>query len=89
VDMESAVIAATAARSGCPALVVRGVSDGAEQCLPWELARLVTPEGRLRLAGALALGVTRPAMLSGALGLGQRTRRALGAVARALAAIIG
>jgi adenosylhomocysteine nucleosidase len=89
VDMESAVILAAAARCGCPALVVRGVADDAGQCLPRELARLVTPEGRLRLAGALALGVTRPAMLSGAFGLGQRTRRALRAVARALAAMIG
>jgi len=89
VDMESAFIAQRAARCGYPALVVRAVSDDARQSLPPELTRLVTPEGRLRLAGALALGVTRPAMLPGALGLSRRTGRALSAVARALAALIG
>lgn len=89
VDMESAVIAARAAQSGYPALVVRAVSDDAGQSLPAEFIRLVTPEGRLRLAGALALGVTRPAMLPGAFELRRRTHRALRAVARTLAAMIG
>ena len=89
VDMESGVIAARAARSGYQALVVRAVSDDAGQCLPPELTRLVTPEGRLRLTAALALGVTRPAMLPGAFELRQRTRLALRAVARTLAAMIG
>jgi adenosylhomocysteine nucleosidase len=89
VDMESAVIAARAARSGCPALVVRAVSDAAGEGLPPELTRLVTPEGRLRLTGALALGITRPAMLPGALELRRRTVHALRVVAHALAALIG
>ncbi|HXJ85135.1 MAG TPA: hypothetical protein VMS64_41390 [Candidatus Methylomirabilis sp.] len=88
VDMESAVIVAQAARSGYHSLVVRGVSDDARQTLPPELIRLVTPEGRLRLTGAVALTVTRPAMLSDAFGLRQRTRLALGAVAGALAGMI-
>ena len=89
VDMESAVIAARAAQSGYPALVVRAVSDDAGQALPPEFIGLVTPEGRLRLAGALALGVTRPAMLPGAFELRRRTHLALHAVARTLAAMIG
>jgi adenosylhomocysteine nucleosidase len=89
VDMESAVVAARAARAGCQALVVRAVSDDAGHSMPAELARLVTPEGRLRVASALTLGVTRPAALAGALELGQRTRRALQVVARTLAAMIG
>ena len=89
VDMESAVIAARAARDRYPALVVRAVSDDARQSLPPELTRLVTPEGKLRMAGALAWSVRRPAMLSGAFELRERTRRALRAVAGALAVIIG
>ncbi|PYO38414.1 MAG: hypothetical protein DMD86_00145 [Candidatus Rokuibacteriota bacterium] len=88
-DMESAVIVARAAASGCPALVVRAVSDSAWQSLPPELTRLVTPEGRLRLARTLAMTVTRPATLQGALGLRRRTHQALRAVARVLAALIG
>jgi adenosylhomocysteine nucleosidase len=89
VDMESAIIAERAAQSGYPALVIRAVSDDAGQSLPPELTRLVTREGRLRLAGALALSVTRPGMLPGAFELRQRTRLALRAVARTLAALIG
>src|SRR5262249_4890604 len=89
VDMESSVIATRAIACGYPALVVRAVSDDAGQSLQPELARLVTPEGRLRWAGALALGVLRPAVLPGALGLQRRTGRARRAVARALAALIG
>jgi adenosylhomocysteine nucleosidase len=88
-DMESAVIVARAAGAGCPALVVRGVSDGAGESLAPELTGLVTREGRLRLGRALALTVTRPATLSEALGLRRRTYQALGAVARVLAALTG
>ena len=88
VDMESAVIAARAARSGYPALVIRAVSDDARHCLPPELTRLVTPEGRLRFAGAIALTVKRPAMLHGAFELRERTRRALDAVAGTLGSMI-
>ncbi len=60
VDMESGVIAARAARSGYQALVVRAVSDDAGQCLPPELARLVTPEGRLRFAARAGPGCHAP-----------------------------
>jgi len=88
-DMESAVIVARAAAAGYPALVVRAISDSASQSLPPELTRLVTPDGRLRLARALAMTVTRPATLPGALELRRRTHQALRAVARVLAALIG
>lgn len=88
-DMESAAIVARATACGCPALVVRAVSDGAGQSLPPELTHLVTREGRLDWGRALTLIVARPATLPDVLGLGRRTRRALGAVARVLAALIG
>ena len=87
VDMESAFILARAAASGCPALVVRAVSDGADEHLSLELAGLVTPAGGLRLARALALVSTRPALVPRAIALGRRTHRALRAVAPALAAL--
>jgi adenosylhomocysteine nucleosidase len=88
VDMESAVIVARAVASGCPALVVRAVSDDATQSLPRELVGLLSSEGRLKVARALALTVTHPSTLTGALELGRRTRRALRAVARVLAGLI-
>jgi len=89
VDMESAFIVARAVASGCPALVVRAVSDSAGQDLPPELIPLITPDGRLRLIRALALTVTSPGVLPRALGLRRRTRLALGAVAGVLAGLIG
>ena len=86
-DMESAFILARAAASGYPALVVRAVSDGATEQLPLELVRLVTPAGGVRLARALALVSTRPALVPAAIALGRRTHRALRAVAPVLAAL--
>jgi len=88
-DMESAVVLARAAASGCPSLVVRGVSDGAAQSLPPELVGLVTPEGKLRSARVLALMASRPAVLPRALALSHTTRKALRAVATLLATLLG
>ena len=88
VDMESAIIVERAARAGYPALVVRAVSDDSRQNLPTELVGLVDSEGKLRVARALALTITRPMTLPSALGLGRRTRRALRAVARVLAGLV-
>ncbi len=87
-DMESSFIVAQAASFGCPVLVIRAVLDGAGEGLAPELTRLVTPEGNLRLTRALALSVTRPAVLPGALTLRRRTHQALRAVARVLAALV-
>jgi adenosylhomocysteine nucleosidase len=89
VDMESAVIIERAVAAGCPALVVRAVSDDARQSLSSELVGLISSEGRLRVGRALALTVTHPSTLTGALELGRRTRRALRAVARVLAGLVG
>jgi adenosylhomocysteine nucleosidase len=87
VDMESSVILAHAGAAGCPTLVVRGVSDRANESVPLELIELITPAGKLRPVRALALTVTRPRLLPRALALGQATRRALTAVARVLAGL--
>jgi adenosylhomocysteine nucleosidase len=89
VDMESAVIVAQAAAAGLPALVIRAVSDGAAHPVALELTRLVTDEGRLRLGRALVLTARHPSSLPRALVLRQRAQHALGAVARALATLIG
>jgi adenosylhomocysteine nucleosidase len=87
VDMESAAIVGAAAAAGLPWLVLRGVSDGAVESVPPGLVRLVGPEGRLRIGGAVALAMTRPRVISRAIGLGRTTRRALVEVARALSAL--
>ena len=88
VDMESAAIVRAAVTAGLPWLVLRGVADGAGDAVPPGLARLVDDEGRIRLAGAVALALTRPRVVAGAIELGRNTRRALARVARALAALV-
>jgi adenosylhomocysteine nucleosidase len=89
VDMESALIVARAAAAGCPALVIRAVSDSAGECLAPELVSLVTREGRVRVTRALARAVAHPAILPRALILRRRAQDALAAVAGALAALTG
>jgi adenosylhomocysteine nucleosidase len=86
VDMESSVILAAAAAAGLPSLVVRAVSDAAHDALPPDLIRLVTPEGRLRVAGAVAL-IAHPAVVPRAIQLRRALRTALGKVALLLAAL--
>ena len=86
VDMESSLILTHAAGAGCPALVVRAVSDTAGESLPPELIELVDEDGRLRTARALSLAVTRPRLVPRALALRRATQRGLSAVARLLAA---
>jgi len=87
VDMESSLILAHAAGAGCPTLVVRGVSDAANESVPLELIDLMSPAGKLRPARALALSLMRPRLLPRALALRRATRLALGAAARLLAAL--
>jgi adenosylhomocysteine nucleosidase len=86
VDMESSLIVSMAAAGGFPSLVVRAVSDAATESLPPALIRLVTPEGRLRVASAAAL-LARPTILPRALALRRATRQALANVANFLAAL--
>lgn len=88
VDLESAHVVAAAEAAGCPWLVVRGVSDGAGEAVPPELSGLIGAEGRLRVAGAVALVLTRPGALGRAIALGRGSRRALAAVSGALAALV-
>lgn len=89
VDMESVAIVAAAHRASLPALVVRGVSDPAGESVPVDLLRTVTADGRVRPGAAILLVLTSPRTLPRALALGRATRRALLAVARALAALSG
>ena len=87
VDMESAAIVGRAREAGCPALVVRGVSDSARDDLPAELIRLLRDDGRIGVGSAVALAFTRPLALVRGIALGRGARRALAAVGRALAAL--
>ncbi len=81
VDMESAIILAVARERGLAAIVVRGVSDTADQSLPPGLARLVDAGGQTRPARAAALVLRRPALLGQAWALRRGILLALTAVA--------
>ncbi len=89
VDMESAAILSWASSEGCPALVVRAVSDTADQSLPPALVGLVNAEGRLRTGRALALALTHPATIPQALILRRGAQQALKSVARLIATLVG
>jgi adenosylhomocysteine nucleosidase len=89
VDMESAAILRRAAAAGIASLVVRAVSDAADEAVPAALGRLVAPDGRVRVAQAVAAVVTSPAVLRDALRLRRSTQRALGAVGAALWVLAG
>ena len=84
VDMESGPILAAAAARGWPALVVRAVSDTADEALSPELASLVDARGRPRLARAAGLMLRRPDLLPQAWRIALASRRALHSVARVL-----
>ena len=86
VDMESAAVLAAAARAGCPALVVRAVSDAADEGVPADLLPVLGADGRLSVGAALGL-LGRPRVLPRAIALGRASSRALAAVAGALAAL--
>jgi adenosylhomocysteine nucleosidase len=85
VDMESAAILTRARAAGWPVLVVRGVSDAAADEVPEVLVRLLSADARAR---DLARVLTSPRGLRAAMRLHGSTRRALRAVAAALATLL-
>jgi nucleoside phosphorylase len=89
VDLEAAAFAREAEARGWRWTVVRGVSDGADDALPAGVDRWTDADGRTRPARVAAAILRRPALLPGVARLGGRSRRAMAAVAEALAAAIG
>ena len=86
VDMESASIAAVAARAAVPFVALRVVADGFDDALPDNVAQLVTVDGRTRWAGLIGV-VASPRRARALATLAQRSnhaRRTLRAVAAKL-----
>jgi adenosylhomocysteine nucleosidase len=75
VDMEAAAVARVAAAAGAPFVAVRVIADGPGDALPDEIERLVTADGRTRLAGLPRMLVS-PRRFGRLVRLGGRSRQA-------------
>ena len=64
VDMESAAVAAVAAAAGLPFLVLRAISDSANDAIPVALAGTVDRYGQPRLGRVLATLLRNPALIA-------------------------
>jgi nucleoside phosphorylase len=74
VDMESAGWARAAAARRIPYIVIRSISDAADEELPAYLARCVGADGRLRRLAVLGYSFTRPRTLPALLRMRKRTQ---------------
>lgn len=77
VDLESHAFATCAQAAGLRWCVVRGVSDGAHETLPAELAGFVDARGETRIARVLAAIARRPALLPELMAIGRASRLAM------------
>lgn len=84
VDLESAHFAAVAEEAGVPWLVIRAVSDTAEEDLPRFLAACAGPEGEIRRGEVLRHAARHPSAIPGLL----RMRRRIELCGRALASAV-
>lgn len=87
VDMESAAVAAVAARFGLPFVMLRSIIDERDDALPEALQGIIDPWGRPRALPLIAALSCRPWLLTRLPTLSSRMRKAVGALrAAALAA---
>ena len=87
VEMESCWVGWAALERGLSFLAVRAVSDGAGDALP-DIPGVVTPEGELRIASALAYALGHPTRLPLLLRTGGRAREAVSSLTRFLEAFV-
>jgi nucleoside phosphorylase len=87
VEMESGPIRQVCCDRGLPAATVRVISDPADQDLPLDFNRLLTPDQRLDYAKLAGTILKSPARAAALLRLRKQTRLAGQALARVLAAV--
>jgi adenosylhomocysteine nucleosidase len=86
VDLESAVVAAAAARAKLPFIVLRAIADPAERDLPSAAYITLTPDGAPDIGRILASVLREPTQITGLIRLARDARLALRALTRAVAA---
>ncbi len=77
VDMESHAFASCAETAGLRWAIVRGVSDGADETLPAELAHFIDARGETSILSVLGAIVRRPSLVSALMRIGRASRVAL------------
>jgi O-acetyl-ADP-ribose deacetylase (regulator of RNase III) len=85
VDLESAIVAQVASRARLPFIVLRAIADPAERGLPPAASARLKPDGRPDLRAILHSVLMEPRQIRALIGLAGDTRRALRALARAVA----
>ncbi len=80
-DMESHAVAELASAAAIPFIVVRAISDPAEQALPEVAIRCLGPGGQIRPAALIGV-IARPGELAALIRLGLQARRALAALSQ-------
>jgi adenosylhomocysteine nucleosidase len=76
VDMESAIIMSCCARAGIPAVTIRAISDAADEDLPIDFDRCLTPQGAVRPLSLVNAIVRRPGNLSNLVRFGRQSNMA-------------
>lgn len=89
VDMETAQVAAWAARIGVPLLAIRTISDAAHTMIPPEIGQIVDRKGKLRPARAIAVIARKPKVLSEALRLKRNLDTSLEVLAKIVPVLLG
>jgi hopanoid-associated phosphorylase len=85
VDMESAGVAAVAARVGLPFLVLRAVADGSDQAVPRAAQAAIDDRGEIRQWAVLAGVLRRPWEVAALIALGRSSARGLATLRRVAA----
>jgi adenosylhomocysteine nucleosidase len=85
VDMESAIVARTAARHGLPFAILRAIADPAQRPLPPAALAAMRADGGVALGAVLGALAQSPGQLPDLVRLGLDTRRALSSLVRARA----
>jgi adenosylhomocysteine nucleosidase len=80
-DMESHAVAELASAAGMPFIVVRAISDRADQALPAAAIGFLGADGQIRPRALIGV-IAKPAALAALVRLGLQTRRALGTLSQ-------
>ena len=74
--MESAIIMSHCAASAIPSVTIRAVSDAADEDLPLDFERFLTPQGAIKPMSLVNAIVRRPGKLPGLVRFGRQSNQA-------------